>query len=401
MLLSRLTRLLPQVSHHSSWAGNVLAFYAFSAIGIAEGGLGVLLPSILRDFQLTPGTVTLLFLSQLTGYVVAALSSSLLSSKIGLARMLLLASSLLSSAFLIYAMTPAWSVMVATGTLVGLGIGLIDAGINTYIARRQENAGLMGLLHACYGLGALMGPAIAITLLMADLDWRQVYQVFASLVGVVVLLTAWLSAINYKPLTLAEPIGNAKSNLGLALSHPVVWVAGLLLMVYVGTEVAIGNWAYSVQTLSRDTPPQLAGYSLSAYWLGLTLGRLSLGKVMPRLGTKRLIDLSLGLLLIGLLSWWLLPQQLISLPVMGLALAAIYPTTIWLVPQRIPGPLVPAAIGFTTSMASLGAATIPTIVGWLADFAGLAIIPALIMPLAGLMVVLHRWLTHHAPLKPI
>lgn len=398
-LLQRLRCLIP-VKPHAAWAGNSLAFYTFSAIGIAEGGLGVLLPSILRDFQLTPGTVTLLFLSQLTGYIVAALSSSLLSSKVGLARMLLLASSLLSGAFWVYSLTPLWSIMVATGTVVGLGIGLIDAGINTYIARRQDNAGLMGLLHACYGLGALMGPAIATTLLSADLEWRQVYQVFAGLVGLVILGTGWLSVINYKPLTLAEPMGHAKSNLGLALAHPVVWAAGLLLLVYVGTEVAIGNWAYSVQTLSRGTPPQLAGYSLSAYWLGLTLGRLGLGRVMPRLGAKRLIDASLSLLLIGLLTWWLLPQQLISLPVMGLALAAIYPTTVWLVPQRLPGPLVPAAIGFTTSMASLGAATIPTLVGWIADFAGLAMIPGLIIPLVGLMFVLHRWLVRHTPLKP-
>ena len=60
--------------------GLILAFYAFIAIGMAEGGLGVLLPSIMQTFHLTPATVTLLFLSQITGYLVAAFTSSLLSN---------------------------------------------------------------------------------------------------------------------------------------------------------------------------------------------------------------------------------------------------------------------------------------------------------------------------------
>jgi fucose permease len=37
--------------------GLILAFYAFIAIGMAEGGLGVLLPSIMQTFHLTPAAV--------------------------------------------------------------------------------------------------------------------------------------------------------------------------------------------------------------------------------------------------------------------------------------------------------------------------------------------------------
>ncbi len=148
---------------YPDWIGVAIAFYAFIAIGIAEGGLGVLLPSILATYNLTPATVTLLFLSQVSGYIVAALTSSLLSNSIGLARVLLVASITLTSALVIYALTDHWFVMVASGTLLGLSIGLIDAGINTYIANKQRNASLMGILRTglaihlpglCWGRGA-------------------------------------------------------------------------------------------------------------------------------------------------------------------------------------------------------------------------------------------------------
>ncbi len=380
-----------------AWAGLVLAFYAFIAIGIAEGGLGVLLPSIMQAFQLTPATVTLLFLSQITGYLVAAFTSSLLSNQIGLARMLLLASTLLTSALAIYANTSLWVIMVATGTVLGLGIGLIDAGINTYIVNNSRHAHLIGLLHGFYGTGALLGPAVATTLLGIQVPWQTVYLVFAGVVGLLVLGMLWVVASDYKPLTQQVTVsgGDARANLRTALGTPAVLVSGLFLLVYVGTEVAIGNWAYSVQTISRKTPEIMAGYSISAYWMGLTIGRMGLGYVIKRLGAIRTIDFSLALLTVGLLAWWLLPGQVLSLPVLGLALAAIFPTTMLLVPQRVTSALVPAAIGFLTSAASLGAASIPTSVGWIANWAGLEVIPILMLPLAVVMLLLHRWLAHH------
>ncbi|HEY9693974.1 MAG TPA: MFS transporter [Oculatellaceae cyanobacterium] len=385
---------------HSSRLGLIVAFYAFIAIGIAEGGLGVLLPSIMLSFHLTPATVTWLFLSQIAGYIVAAFSSSLLSNQIGLARMLLLASTLLSAALIIYASTPIWAVMAIAGTVLGLGIGLIDAGINTYIVNDARHSHFIGVLHGFYGTGALLGPAIATTLLGIHLHWRIVYFVFASAVGLLAVALVWVIKINYQPLThqVTVSAGDARANLRTALGTPSVLLSGLLLLVYVGTEVAIGNWAYSVQTISRHTPLIIAGYTVSAYWMGLTVGRMGMGYAIKHFGTVRLLDLSLTLLTIGLLCWWLLPEQVLSLPLLGLSLAAIFPTTMLLVPQRVAMPLVPATIGFLSSVASFGAATIPTGLGFLANWAGLAIIPIMMLPLAVLMMLLHRCLVCH-PLK--
>ncbi|MBE9228502.1 MFS transporter [Phormidium sp. LEGE 05292] len=384
-----------------AWIGVALAFYSFIAIAIAESGLGVLLPSILTTYNLTTATVTILFFSQISGYVVAALTSSLLSYRIGLAKMILLAAISVTSALCIYASTAYWSVMVITGTLLGLGIGLIDAGINTFMAQEQRNAHLMGLLHAFYGIGALLGPAIATTLLTMEMSWRSIYWVFAGMVGLLALAMTWVVFGRYPLMnsTSYAPGQSARTNLRLALKKPTVLVAGLLLLVYVGTEVSLGNWAFTVQTMSRGTPVALAGYSITAYWFGLTLGRLSMGQLMKKVGATRLIDGSLALLTGGLLIWWLFPHQLWSLPLIGLALAAIFPTTIWLMPRRVPVALVPAAIGFLSSVGSIGAVSIPTAVGWLADKVNLEIIPVLMIPLAAVMVILHRWLVKYAPFE--
>jgi fucose permease len=394
-------RIRPKPNTPPAWIGVALAFYAFIAIGIAESGLGVLLPSILTTYQLTPATVTALFFSQISGYVVAALTSSILSHYIGLTRMILLAAISVMSALGAYAFITHWWLMVITGTLLGLGIGLIDAGINTFVAHDQRNANLMGLLHAFYGIGALAGPAIATTLLTLGVSWRSAYWVFAGIVALLVVALFWAVAQRHPLMNTPTSVSHqsAGANLRLAFKTPTVLAAGFLLLIYVGTEASLGNWAYAVQTISRGTPVATAGYSIAAYWFGLTLGRLSMGQLTKRFGSIRLMDYSLTLLTAGLIIWWLFPNQLWSLPLIGFALSAIFPTTIWLMPRRVPAAIVPAAIGFLTSVGSVGAVSIPTGLGWIADNVGLEVIPMLMVPLAIVMMVAHRWLVNHTSIS--
>ena len=261
----------------------------------------------------------------------------------------------------------------------------------------SRHANLIRLLHAFYGIGTLLGPAIATTLLAISLNWRQVYFVFASASSL--LAIGWVSVILCCDQSIMASVPTADrtafKDLRRSLNHPAVLLTGLLLFIYVGIEASLGSWAYTVQSVARKMPELIAGYSVSAYWMGLTIGRFGLGYGLKHLGAVRTITLSLALLTIGLLIWGLLPDQGISLPLIGFALAAIFPATIWLIPQRVPEALVPAAVGFVTSTASFGAAIVPMGVGWFANWVGLDVIPRLMLPLAIGMIGVYYWLTQH------
>jgi fucose permease len=238
------------------WIGIGIYFYAFIAIGIAEAGLGVMLPSVMVAYSLTPATVTLLFISQISGYVGAALTSSLVSSWIGLGRMLLTAASLLTLALLAYALSPTWAFMVTAGTLLGLGIGLIDAGVNTSMVQDPRSAHLIGALHGFYGIGALSGPAIATTLLALGLTFRHIYATLAGLVSLLIIGVLGALIYRYPPLRKRTSAGQlpAWSNLKKALRTRRVVLFGVFLLVYVGIEASFSNWAYAVQVMARSTP---------------------------------------------------------------------------------------------------------------------------------------------------
>ncbi len=375
-----------------------IAFAAFAAIGAVEAALGVVLPSLLHTFALGPASVALLLASQIGGSSVAAVLSGGVSRRLGLGRMLALAFGLLTSALLLWALSPGWSPMVAAGAAVGLGIGLIDAGLNTAVARHGDGHRLIGPLHGFYGVGAVLGPAIATGLLALGGSWRLVYALLAALVALP-LLEIWRhrAACCWRGAQTAAVAPGPL--LGPALRSRSVQLAGLVLLAAVGLEACIGTWAFSVQHLARAQPALVAGLGVSLYWLGLSAGRFGFGRLVVQLGLPGLAAASLALLLLAQIAWALGIAPGLSLPLAGLALAGIFPATILLLPRRLPDPLVPTAVGLATSAASAGSLLLPSALGWLAGDFGFALLPALLVPLvlglAGLWALL--WTTATGP----
>ncbi|MBV9617564.1 MAG: MFS transporter, partial [Ktedonobacteraceae bacterium] len=177
----------------------------------------------------------------------------------------------------------------------------------------------------------------------------------------------------------------------------VVWLAAIFLMVYVGTEISIGNWSYSFLTQERHGTTLISGWTVSGYWFGLMLGRLVLGNVARRIGDKRLIELCLVGVTISLLTIWLLPFPVISalgLCLAGFSLGPIFPTTVALLSKLVSTRVLPTAIGFLASIASMGGSLFPWLAGNLAQHIGLwSLLPYVItlaILQAGLWFILHN-----------
>jgi fucose permease len=71
--------------------------------------------------------------------------------------------------------------------------------------------------------------------------------------------------------------------LGAALRDRGVQLGAAMLALYVGLEISVGNWAFSYLVQARALPAALAGYTVSGYWLGLTVGRFLISPVAAAL----------------------------------------------------------------------------------------------------------------------
>ena len=371
-----------------------IAFFAFILIGANDGAIGVLIPSLQIQYSVNKATIGFLFFSAVLGYLIAAFNSGPLVAKLGIRSFLLLGvGCFLASTVVLSIIPPFWLTLLMLLPL-GFGGGTLDAGLNSYIASLPRNTALLNYLHAFYGIGALLGPLVASTILAVGLRWNVVYGTWA-VISVLVLISV---AAFYKSRTPTgqEEVTKAEKNVLVdALKRRIVWIAAFFLLFYVGTEVSLGSWSYSFLLAERHGIPLFSGWAVSGYWIGLTLGRLVLPQVARRFGDKRLIQGCLVGVMVGILLIWLVPfssASAVGLCLTGFCLGPIFPTTIALMSQLVPSRLLSSAIGFLASLGSMGAALFPWLAGNLAQLLGLwsllpfVIVLTLAMSLLWLMV---------------
>ncbi len=373
-----------------------LAFLSFILIGASDGALGVLLPGLGRQYGVDKAVVGLLFLTGSIGYVTAAFSNGLLIERLGHRLSLSVGITLFLLAVVTISLAPPFAGVLIAAMGIGCGAGMIDAGLNAYIALLPENTARLNYLHAFYGVGAWLGPVVATTMLAAGWQWNGVYLVWAGL-SLILIVGVSLFFANRLSAAPAETKKAHSNVLASALRLRVVWLAAFFLLFYVGSEVSLGNWSYSLLTEVRQQAPVFSGWAVSGYWLGLTIGRFSLANLAGRVGRKRLIQGCLAGVVLGILLIWLAPSGVVAaagLWLTGFSLGPIFPTTIAQMSTLVPARVLPSAIGFLASLGSMGAAFFPWLAGALAQQLGLwSLLPyviALALVMLGLWLALQR-----------
>ncbi len=371
-----------------------LAFGAFILLGATDGATGVLLPSLQAYYHVSKGVVGFLFLALTTGYMIAGLSSGLLVARLGQRRFLMLGAVAFAVGAASFSVRPPFVVVLATTVALGVGFAVIDAGLNAVITALPDNTTPLNNLHAFYGIGGFLGPIVASGVLAIGFPWSVVYILWAALslallAGFRLLFTANPVGAQSAP---ALPSTEQPNLFTATLRLRVVWLAALFLLFYVGAEISLGSWSYSFLTEVRQHGALLSGWAVSGYWLGITLGRLTLARLAARLrvDNQRLIRYCLLGAVIGVACIWVAPIGAVSafgLWLTGYSLGPIFPTTIALVPSLVPPRLVPSAVGFLASTGSMGAALFPWLAGNLAHAFGLwSLLPyviALILIMSG------------------
>jgi fucose permease len=183
--------------------------------------------------------------------------------------------------------------------------------------------------------------------------------------------------------------------LGAALRDRGVLLGAAMLAVYVGLELGVGAWAFSYLVQARALSGSLAGYSVSGYWLGLTLGRFVIGPVAARIGasTAGMMYACLAGVTAAAALAWLAPAAVLAsaaLVLLGFFLGPIFPTTMAVAPRLTQARLVPTAIGVMNAGSVVGGAALPWLAGAITQNAGIRMLLPFAMTLAVLQFAMWR-----------
>jgi len=370
----------------------LLIFVAFIALGMPDGLLGVGWPSIRASFNVPIDALGALLFVSMIGYLTTSFLSGELTRRWGVGRLLIVSCALTGAGLIGYTLVPQWWMMVSLGLAAGMGAGGIDSSLNAYVARHYS-AGLMQWLHASYGVGVTAGPLIMTAALTNFQNWRLGYLLVGA-VQLVLAVTFWITLPiwqqnNSAPAeTPAEP--QPEVNLGQTLKRHRVWLSMLLFFFYVGSEVTMGTWVYSLLTEGRGVNPQLAGYFAGSYWFTFTVGRILAGLVTRKINIQSLVKICiiaaiLAGVILGLnISAWV---NLAAVAVIGFAFAPIFPGLISGTPGRVGQQHSNNTIGMQTAAGSLGGTALTSLVGVLARSYGLEVVPAAMVAFLACLLV--------------
>jgi len=376
-------------------------FWGMFIMGMNDATYGAIIPYLETYYNLSYTIVSLIFLSPLVGYNASALLNNLIHMRLGQRGVAFLCPAFHITAYIIISQHPPYPALVIAFMIAGFGNGLEDAAWNAWIGAMENANEVLGFLHAWYGLGATIAPLIATTMMTkAGLPWYTWYycMIGAAAIEMITSLTAFWGASgkvfrDEHPRTSDQTGNRMKEVLFHKPSARVTWLAALFLFGYVGIEVGLGGWIVTFMIRVRHGGAFASGMTETGFWLGITMGRLVLGFVTPRIGEKRSVAIYLPLAMALELILWFVPNFAVSavaVALQGFFLGPMFPAAVIACTRLLPKHLHVSSIGFAAAFGGSGGALWPFITGVIAQKKGVQVLQPIILALLACIWVL--WL---------
>jgi fucose permease len=371
-----------------------IAFLGFISLGLPDTLIGVAWPSVRENFGLQQSNLGLVFVATGLAYFLSSIFAGRLIHLLGVGVLLALSSALVALAVFIFSLSPYWGLFIVAAFLHGCGSGAIDSGLN-YYAAQNFSARHMNWLHACFSLGATLGPFSMTLVLLNTGSWRVGYALVASTLALLALLFTCTRKQWEKVAQGPSPAISSlpQKRLLAVLQQPIVRTQVALFFFYTGIESMAGSWSYTILTESRSMTTGWAGTWVTMYWAAIVIGRVLFGFFVDSVSSIRLLRScmcvavsSAGLFALNISDI----LSITSLAVLGLSIAPIFPGLISKTPERVGETSAGHAIGFQVGAATLGVMALPSCAGFIADAFGLEKIGIFLVLVCTLVLFLHE-----------
>jgi FHS family glucose/mannose:H+ symporter-like MFS transporter len=359
-------------------------FAGFVLTGLAISVLGPILPVFIARWALDDSKAGL-FSTVAFGCSFGGVGlSSLFTSYFGYRPAIVVGYVLMSLGLV--SLNSAWLVVALIGTAaIGLGYGMAIPGTNLSVAEMggARNAGLVSLVNLAWGLGALScSPLLLFSLKLHALPQMLIaIAVFGGALTMILLFVAMPAEKSADSAAGGATVPRLGSLVMLGLAA--------LFFIYVGTEVSFSFWAATYAKRLASAAQDVSTVAPMFFFTGLMSGRALTPLVLARVRENRLALSALGLVVLGASLLIAAPTQKVafaSLLLAGLGCACLFPIFVaWLSRWYGSGAKRVSALMF--SVASIGGAAVPWVVGFVSDHAG-GLRVGLVVPLVDAFVMI-------------
>ena len=358
-----------------------LTFAANGLIGVMPGSG---LPVLASNTHVPLNTAGLVFMISSLGSVIAVLLGSFFVKHIGSKSTIIigLGGAIISS--LVIPDTQNFATWLVAQMLQGLSIGFLNIGVSITLSLNfgDKLGEKLNLVHGSVGVGSLLASVVVSYALSLTGKLFGAFFVTALLCALCLLMLSVLQ-FSSKPAAVAQlsqpapsSSGEAQHNgIGSILKQALLWLMALQVILYVGTESGFSNWVVTSMSKGAHITLQMAAPSATLFWIGSTVGRLLVSRMMKHEKMRNLRLLYIAIL--GGSASGMLTTAFLSVPVLcfigcffvGIFLGPIFPSLQSIATRRfsqvptlvssvvmtssgVAGMLIPASIG--ALMPSLG-----------------------------------------------
>jgi fucose permease len=359
----------------------------FFISGLLMAFLGAILPAWGYHVRSDYPQIGLFFLSLNAGLLISVRAAVPISSKWDLSSLLATACGL-AFASLVYLtlMGPPVSGVWRTFGLLGLGAGagLLNTAIFHLIstAYRRDPTATVNLAGTLFGFGCfvatvLIAGAFSVYTVGSTLFLMALIPGFATIFFVRTHLPSAPLPVRR---TIRDAAGDFRSASAILFS--------LLLFFQFGNEWSIAGWLplFLIQRLGVSPPKALL--VLALYWLALTLGRLVVQGILPRVHRGKLLTVSVVAAIWGCVVLTFTDNlfgAIFGTLLVGFGFAPVYPLVVGMIGARFPY-YHPGFFNGIFSFALTGGFMAPTLLGLVAEERGIQSV--MLLPMIGTWVVL-------------
>lgn len=372
----------------------------YFANAMNDSSPGALIPYMEKTYRIGYAVVSLIFVTNALGYILAAPCSHALENRFGRSKTYMFCLSLMVTGFIIIICKPPFPAVVASFFFFGFGQAIILALSNVFCGNLVNSTTILGIAHGAYGVGGTLGPLIATALASHGVRWSYFYIINLGITLCNLVLAGWSFKGYEKDLpvqlltalqrTASRQDAPKKNHLTKAIKNRPTLLGALYIFAYQGAEVSISGWVVSYLINYRKGDPSRVGYVSSGFWAGITVGRFALSHPAHRIGEKlAVVILTAGAITFQLLAW-LIPNifgEAVAVAVLGLLLGPVYPCATSVFTKLLPRSIQMSSLSFISALGSSGGAAAPFLTGLLAQHVGIVALHPICLGLYGVMLV--------------
>ena len=337
---------------------------AVNACMFIFGLILLLMGSLLPSLQVSNARAGSLGSFPLIGILISTIFIGPILDKVGAKPALATGLALVAAAMAALSSMASYPAMAAAALVYGLGGGILNTATNAAISDLSASGRgvALNVLGFSFSLGAVTAPLL-ISLLARALSVPTVLRILAVAPAAVLAL---ILALRFPA---PAHSGTSLASLLKVLSHPMVWLFGIVLFFASGNENCMFVWAGRMVRDTLQVPAERADLALVALSVAMGAGRLWAALGLKMLGSRRILLLAAAIIISGVameLTTESFGGMVTGFAMMGLGMSAVFPTTLGLAGDQFPNQ-TGTVFGAVMTVALAGGVAGPLVGGWAAS----------------------------------